>query len=436
MDSAPEAGIGSEARERPEIAAERALQGVRTFSRPSDLRITDLRMAVVASNYDYPLLRIDTNQGVSGLGEVRDAGHKEDALRFKAFLLGQDPTNVELIFNLIKRFGGPGREAGGVSGIEMALWDLTGKVYGVPAYQFMGGKYRDRIRIYADTPPPREPTPEGYAARVKGRLDAGITFLKFDMGIEIFRKVPVPGALSGTRLTDRGIAYFCAIVEAVRAAVGPEVPLGIDHFGPLGVGDCIRLGRALESYNLAWLEDMVPDTDVDDLREITAALTTPTMNGENTYLLDGFRAMIDARAVRIVQPDLATAGGIRETKRIADYAAERRIPCVLHFAGSPISFMANLHAAAAIQSFIALEHHALDIPWWKDLVVGLPDPPLVDGYAAVPEAPGLGVDLNLEVIAEHLRYPGLFEPTPEWDRRRLGFYLPPGEVIGGDRHGD
>jgi L-alanine-DL-glutamate epimerase-like enolase superfamily enzyme len=425
-----DSAIGTGAQERPGDAAERALDRVRTSSRPSDLKITDLRMAVVASNYDYPLLRIDTNQGVYGLGEVRDAGHKEDALRFKSFLLGRDPTNVDLIFTLIGKYGGPGREGGGVSGIEMALWDLTGKVYGVPAYQFMGGKYRDRIRIYADTPTPREPTPAAYVARVKQRQDSGITFVKFDMGTDVFARMRVPGAMSGARLTNRGIAYFCSIVEAVREAVGPELPLGIDHFGPLSVGDCIRLGRALEPYNLAWLEDMVPDTDVEGLREITAALTTPTMNGETLYLLDGFRALIDRRAVRIVQPDLATAGGIRETKRIADYAAQQGIPCVLHFAGSPISFMANVHAAAAIETFMCLEHHALDIPWWKDLVTGLVDPLIVDGYVAVPEKPGLGVDLNLDVIAAHLRYPGLFEPTPEWDSPKLGFYRPPGPSIG------
>jgi L-alanine-DL-glutamate epimerase-like enolase superfamily enzyme len=337
---------------------------------------------------------------------------------------------VDLIFNLIKRFGGHGREAGGVSGIEMALWDLTGKVYGVPAYQFLGGKYRDRVRLYADTPPPRDPTPEGYARRARQRLRLGLTWLKMDLGIGIVAGGRVPGALAGPRLTDAGIAYFCSIVEAVRAAIGPELPLGLDHFGPLLVGDCIRLGRALEPYSLAWLEDMVPDTDVEGLREITAALATPTMNGENTYLLDGFRPMIDRRAVRIVQPDLATAGGLRETKRIADYAAEHGMPCVLHFAGSPISFMANVHTAAATASFLCLEHHALDIPWWKDLVTGLPDPLIVDGHVAVSEAPGLGVDLNLEGIAAHLRYPGLFEPTPEWDTPKLGFYLPPGPPIG------
>jgi L-alanine-DL-glutamate epimerase-like enolase superfamily enzyme len=415
----------------PSIDNEAALDGVRTDSRPSDLRITDLRLAVVASNYDYPLLRIDTNQGVYGLGEVRDAGHKEDALRFKSILLGQDPTDVDLIFDAISPYGGPGREGGGVSGIEMALWDLTGKVYGVPAYQFLGGKYRDRVRLYADTPTPREGTPESYVARVKQRQELGLTFVKFDMGVSTFRRARVEGAMSDRRLTGRGLTYFRSIVAAVREAVGPELPLAIDHFGPLSVSDCIRLGNALEEYDLAWLEDMRPDTDVDGLKEITAAIATPTLNGEELYLLDGFRRLIDERAVRIVQPDLATAGGLRETKRIADHAARQGMPCVLHFAGSPISFMANVHAAAATKSFTCLEHHALDIPWWEDLVTGLEQPLVRDGYVNVPEKPGLGVDLNVDVIAEHLRYPGLFEPTPDWDSPKLGFYLPPGPEVPG-----
>ena len=133
-----------------------------------------MRMAVVRSNYDYPIIRIDTNQGVYGIGEVRDAGHKENALQFKSMLLGQNPCNVDMIFRAIKQFGNWGREGGGVSGIEIALWDLVGKVYGVPCYQFLGGKYRDRVRIYADTPTPDEPTPEGYAAARAGAQGDGL----------------------------------------------------------------------------------------------------------------------------------------------------------------------------------------------------------------------------------------------------------------------
>ena len=132
----------------------RVEDAVNTNSQPSALKITDMRLAVVASNYDYPIIRIDTNQGVYGIGEVRDAGHREDALQFKSLLLGQNPCNVDMIFRAIKHFGSWGREGGGVSGIEIALWDLVGKVYGVPCYQFLGGKYRDKVRIYADTPAP------------------------------------------------------------------------------------------------------------------------------------------------------------------------------------------------------------------------------------------------------------------------------------------
>jgi len=391
---------------------------------PSKLKITDLRTAVVASNFDYPLVRIDTNQGVYGLGEVRDAGHRESALMYKGLLLSQNPMNLDKLFRRMKPFAGHGREGGGISGIEMALWDITGKVYEVPVYQLLGGKYRDKIRLYGDTPRPEEPTPEGFADKVLDRKKIGLTFIKFDLGIGILRN-RVPGALIGSLVTDKGIAYMASCVEAVREAVDWEIPLAIDHFGPLSAKDCIRLGRALEEFSLSWLEDMRPWFDVEGNRKITKAITTPTLTGEDIFGLPGFREIIDKRAVDIVHPDLATAGGIRETQRIADYAEERSyMPCALHFAGSPISFMANVHAAAAIHSFVALENHALDIPWWKDLVKGLPDPLIEDGCVTVPEKPGLGIDLNPEVIKEHLRYPGYFEPTPEWDTPKYGFYRP------------
>jgi L-alanine-DL-glutamate epimerase-like enolase superfamily enzyme len=419
---------------------------INTYSRPSDLKITDLRAAVVRSNFDYPIIRIDTNQGVYGIGEVRDAGHKENALQYKSFLLGQNPCNVDLIFRTIKRFGGPGREGGGVSAIEIALWDLVGKVYGVPCYQFLGGKYRSRIRIYADTPAPSEPTPEGYVERVLQRKAMGLTFIKFDVGLRALEgyvdgglagtptrfehdlpyghRYTARGTTVGTQLTDRGIARFVEIVRAVREAAGWNIPLAVDHFGPLTVNDAVRLGRALEPYGLAWMEDIMPWWDIEGNLQVTRAIQVPTLNGEDIFLWDGFRELIEKRAVDIIQPDLLTAGGMAETKRIADYAERYHMPTVLHFAGSPIAFMANVHCAAAIPSFIALEHHALDLPFWKDLVTGLPDNLIEEGYVRVPEKPGLGVDLNAEGIEANLRFPGLFEPTEEWKSPKLGFWQP------------
>lgn len=418
---------------------------VNTYSRPTDLKITDMRYAVVCSNYDYPIIRIDTNQGVYGIGEVRDAGHASNALQFKSMLLGQNPCNVDFLFHTIKNFGNWGREGGGVSGIELALWDLVGKVYGVPCYQLLGGKYRDKVRLYADTPSPTDTSPQSYAARVMGRKEQGLTFIKFDLGLHCLEGIDgttigqptlhqntrgwgrrAPGTGPVVRITDYGISKLVEIVAAVREAVGWDVSLCIDHFGHgmLTVKEVIKLGKALEPYGLAWMEDPVPWYDVDAHKRVTDAINVPIAAGEELYLWDGFREFIEKRAVDIIHPDLLTSGGMAETKRIADYAERYGIPTALHFAGSPIAFMANLHTAAAIPSFVALEHHGLDLPFWESLVTGLPKNYIEDGYVAVPEKPGLGVDLNLEGIEANLRFPGLFEPTDEWNNPKLGFWQP------------
>jgi L-alanine-DL-glutamate epimerase-like enolase superfamily enzyme len=430
-------------RNEEQSSRDRVENAIRAHSSPTDLKITDMRLAVVCSNYDYPIIRIDTNQGVYGIGEVRDAGHKEDALRFKHFLLGQNPCNIDMIFRAIKRYGASGREGGGVSGIEMALWDLIGKVYGVPCYQFLGGKYRDAVRLYADTPHPENETPEGYVARVLQRKALGITLIKFDVGMHVLHgyeggligkptqheypmgmRYTARGTTGGTQITDRGIARFVEIAMAVREAVGWDTPLAVDHLGPITVKDAIRLGKAIEPVGLMWLEDILPWWDVDANLAVTQAINVPTLNGEDIYLWDGWREMIEKRAIDIIQPDLLSAGGMLETKKIADYAERYGLPTVLHCACSPIGFMANVHCAAAIPSFIALESHWLDLPFWKDLVTGLPEQVIEDGYVRVPETPGLGVDLNYEGIEANLRFPGLFEPTDEWNTPKLGFWQP------------
>jgi L-alanine-DL-glutamate epimerase-like enolase superfamily enzyme len=424
----------------------RVERAITTYARPSDLRVTDIRVAVVASNYDYPIIRIDTNQGVSGLGEGRDAGHRENVLQFKSMLLGQNPCNVDMLFRAIKHFGNWGREGGGVSGLEIALWDLVGRVYGVPCYQFLGGKYRDRVRLYADTPAPTEATPEGYRAALRRRKALGFTFIKFDIRPTFFAEAEgglsgqatryeyplgqqwrAPGSGQGARLTARGIARAVEVVAAVREAAGWDISLCTDHYGHgyLTAGEVIRLAEALEPFNLAWLEDPMPWWDIDGHKMVTDAISTPTAAGEELYLWDGFREMIERRAVDILHPDLLTSGGMLETKRIADYGERYGLPTALHCAGSPIAFMANVHCAAAIPSFLALEHHGLDLPFWHSLVTGLAPDYLADGYVTVPDKPGLGIDLNEEAIAANLRTPGtLFTPTEEWNTPKLGFWRP------------
>jgi L-alanine-DL-glutamate epimerase-like enolase superfamily enzyme len=424
---------------------------VNRYSAPSDLKITDMRYAVTAVMGRTPIIRIDTNQGIYGLGEVRDGADERYALMLKSRLLGKNPCNVEMLFKSIKQFGGPARQAGGVCAVEMALWDICGKAYNVPAWQLLGGRYRDKVRLYADTP--EAGSPEEQKRLIKFRTEEqGYTWLKMDVSIGELRGKPgtivnskfwenAQGALnqwgdqsnymaySNTmhpftqiQITEKGLEELARIVDNVRGMVGYEIPISTDHYGHFDLNNNIRLGRALEKYRLAWFEDMVPWQYTEQWKIISDAMETPTLTGEDIYLLDGFRKLIDERAVDIVHPDLASSGGLLETKRIGDYAEEKGIAMAMHQAGTPVSFMANVHCAAATQNFLALEHHSVDVSWWESMVKTTDGRKLIDkGYAPVPlTAPGLGIELNDEVVKQHLHAKDktYFAPTPQWDELR------------------
>jgi L-alanine-DL-glutamate epimerase-like enolase superfamily enzyme len=358
-------------------------------------------------------------------------------------LLGENPCQVDKLFRKIKQFGHHARQGGGVSAVEMALMDLAGKAYNVPAYMLAGGKFRDRIRMYCDTP--NEPTGEAMGHKLLERWERGFTLLKMDVGIASL--MGVKGALSWplgvlpddpvahhdgrdirhimhpfshVRLTQKGIALLCDYVAEVRDIIGDEVPLAVDHFGHIGLDDCIRLGQALEPFNLAWLEDMVPWQYTEQWCQLERALHTPVCTGEDIYLKEGFLPLIQARAVNVIHPDLATSGGILETKKIGDLAQEAGISMALHMAGTPISTMASVHCAAATENFIGLEHHFTDVPFWNDFIDGVPKPIIQNGFIPVPDGPGLGFTINEEAIKAHLlpEDPGFFEPTPQWDNER------------------
>ena len=410
--------------ETPEIAS-----NAHTASRPSALRITDMRTVTIGAS---TIIRLDTNQDIHGLGEVRDGASKTYALALKSRILGENPCDVDRIFRKIRQFGHHARQAGGVCAIEMALMDLAGKAYGVPAYQLAGGKFRDRIRIYCDTT--STPDAEEMGRRLKERMDRGFTFLKMDVGIGLLKNIPgtlsapagmldtlhVMHPFTGIRLTEKGIGLLSDYVAGVRDIVGYEIPLAVDHFGHIGAEDCIRLGKALDRYNLAWYEDMVPWQFTEQYVRLRDACDTPICTGEDIYLREGFMELFEHRAISVCHPDLATSGGILETKKIGDTAQEYGISMALHMSAMPVAQMASVHCAAATENFIALEHHHVDVPWWDDLVTGLPKPSVQDGYMTVPDAPGLGIELNEEAIREHIseKDPGYFEPTDEWNALR------------------
>jgi L-alanine-DL-glutamate epimerase-like enolase superfamily enzyme len=429
----PFAGLKTRAAQPNSDLLESLPQNVNTSSRPSDLKITDLRVLVIGrAPMTCPIIRIDTNQGIYGLGEVRDGASKNYALMLKSRLLGENPCNVDKVFRKIKQFGSHSRQGGGVSGVEMALWDLAGKAYHAPIYQMLGGKFRDRIRCYADTT--ESDDPKVYGQRLKARRDQGFTWLKMDLGIDLVAKIPgalsmpagnslaygdpVIGPLTGTELTPKGVELMCDYVAQVREQVGMDIPLCADHFGHIGVNSCIRLGKGLEKYNLAWLEDMVPWQYPELLKRIADAVDIPLLTGEDIYLKEPFIELCRMHAVDIVHPDLATAGGILETKKIGDAAQEFGVPMAMHFAGTPVSCMANVHCAAATENFLVLENHSVDVPWWSDLVNGVEKPIVNKGFITVPDAPGLGVTLNEEVVKQHLLEPGYFDPTPQWNTDR------------------
>jgi len=416
--------------------SEPEFRNVNTNSSPSNLKITDLRVATVVKPGPSPctIIRIDTNQGVYGLGEVRDGASPTYALMLKSRILGENPLRIDYLFRKIKQFGGPARQAGGVVSIEMALWDIAGKVYGAPIYQMLGGKFRDRIRIYADTTESKDPNV--YARNMKARKEEmGVTWLKMDLGIDMVQDIPgtvtrpsglsawedtfLPHPFVATEVTDKGIEKLCVYVAAIREAVGMEIPLAMDHLGHIGVKSCIRLGQAYEKYNLTWMEDLIPWQYTDLWQRITEASPTPTLTGEDIYLKEDFIKLCEKHAVSKIHPDLATSGGILETHKIGDAAMEYGVPMAMHYAGLPVGCMASVHCAAATENFLALEDHSLDVPWWLDLVEGIEKPIVNKGYITVPEKPGLGVTLNEDVVRRHLKPgTGYFEPTPEWDKER------------------
>lgn len=426
---------------------------------PSNLKITDMRFADIdGAPKRCTLIKIYTNQGLEGYGEVRDASSRTYAAMLKSRILGENPCNVEKIFKRIKQFGGDSRQAGGVSGIEVSLWDLAGKAWGVPVWQLLGGKFRDKIRIYCDTDADGGGRDMGKA--LKQRMEKGFTYLKMDLGIELL--MDQPGCLSaplgflekmkefketvfstphgsidpramrgeaydlfntahpftGIHITEKGLDFLEAYMAEVRKEIGYEVPLAIDHLGHIPLEDCIKLAKRLEKFNLAWMEDPVPWQMTDQYVRLANATTVPIGTGEDIYLKENFEPLLKSGAIAVAHPDVLSNGGIMETKKIGDMAEDHGVAMAIHMAESPIACMAAVHVAAATRNFTALEVHSVDVPWWEYLVKGLPDPLIQNGFIDVPNTPGLGIEsLNEDLIQKHLHknFPTAWESTDNWN---------------------
>lgn len=452
---------------------ESTLAHVNTYSRPSELRITDIKVCDLGRPFATTLIKIMTNQGIEGYGQVREGGSRLYAVMLKRLILGENPCNVDMLFRRIKQFGYHSHQGGGVSGVEVALWDIAGKAYGMPVWQMLGGKFRDKIRIYCDTDVHGKPDGKKMGEVLKQRIEEkGYTFMKMDLSAdELLMDVPgaliaplgflkeydeahefmarmfrttsnnpsipkeeriklqtekraktaitgIPGPFTGIHITEKGFDIMEEYVKEVRDIIGYSVPLAVDHFGHIGVGDCIRLAERLDKYNLAWYEDMVPWYMYDHLAEISRHSRTPLCTGEDIFLKENFVPLLEKRSVSIIHPDLFSSGGILETKKIGDMAQDYGIPMAIHMNETPVAAMAAVQVAAATENFLALEFHHNDYPWWSDLVKTKNNPIVQNGYIEVPDEPGIGIEcLNDEVIKEHLHpiVNGMWDSTDEWD---------------------
>ena len=224
---------------------------------------------------------------------------------------------------------------------------------------------------------------------------------------------------TGIRITEKGLDFLEEYVREVREIIGYEVPLAIDHFGHVCVEDCIRFARRMEPYHLAWIEDMIPWMYTDQYVRLRNSTTTPVCTGEDIYLKESFRALIEAGGVSVIHPDILTCGGALELKKIADIADENGVAVAIHMAESPVACLAAAHTAAAMHHCLAMEFHSVDVPWWDSMVQGIEKPLIQDGYLTVPDKPGLGFDgLDEEVLKEHLNpeLPCAWDSTEEWNR--------------------
>ena len=387
------------------------------------MKITDVKITppLGRENRNWVLLRVFTDEGIVGLGEWAP-GAMERFRGLKNALVGKDPMNINrLHYDLLWRMQGLG------AGVEIALWDIKGRKLGVPMHELLGGKLRDKIRVYCDCHAGDFWTGEGYARRwrevretdklnpiyepdayvqmAKRVVSEGFTAIKFDVD------VPNPWKMD---VYDRSISrqehhHIIAMVEKVREAIGPNVDLAIDLHGSFNVADALRICKDVEHLDLLWLEDPIRWEwgNVDALAKICMQTETPICTGEILYGAKLHRDLIVRQACDLLEPDIPRSGGPIEIRRIAEMAEMYYMSIAPHNMASTITAIAAVHICSTIPNFLALEYHSHNIPLWSDML-SLKNP-IQQGYITVPDGPGLGVEVDEKAIAKYIP-----EGEPTW----------------------
>ncbi len=387
---------------------ENAITNAPKLSAPSDLKITDVKCAFIR-NGNGLFVKIYTNQGIYGCGEGVDAvaGSYHLVQRLGRFLKDQNPLNVNRLFEQLRKgavFGGAqaGMYVAVLSAIETALWDIAGKALNAPVYQLLGGKFRDRVRLYMDTALYQNqlPKPQDFATAAKEAVSMGFTAVKFDLDqandpnkYDRFNWTASPAEIQ--RMYDQ--------MAAAREAVGPKIDICADMHGRYDAPTGQRAAKVLEPLNLMWLEEPIPAENIDAYAEITKSTSTPICAGENHYLAYGFRPLLEKGAVDIIMPDLQKTGGLGEGQRIANLANLYYVPFAPHMVASYLGAMAAAHVCASVPNFLILEWQIYfhKEPMFKEIVKFDGPEFTKDGFIQVSDKPGIGVDINEEGMKKY-----------------------------------
>lgn len=384
------------------------VDGVRPYSRPSNLEITDLKCGFIRGG-SHLFVKIYTNQDIVGHGEGADAVHGTDqlVLGWGGRLQGRNPLDVHRLFYEIRRagvFGGAqsGMYLAALAAVETALWDLAGKALGVPVYQLLGGKFRDRVRVYMDTALYQftQPSPEAFAENAQKAVDYGMTAVKFDLDQA---NDPARHDRYNWTASTGEVERMYAQMAAAREHVGPDVDICADMHGRYDLPSAKRIARRMEPLSLMWLEDPVPAENAEAYKHIQAETSTPLCTGENLYLAHEFRELFELGAVDIIMPDLQKCGGLGEGQRIANLAQLYYIPFAPHMVSSYLGAMATAHVCASVPNFMIMEWQIYfhEDPMFREIVTF--DGPMVDddGFLRVSDAAGIGVEINEEAMARY-----------------------------------
>jgi L-alanine-DL-glutamate epimerase-like enolase superfamily enzyme len=391
------------------------------------MKITAIKTAATSGHGMHLWVKVETDAGIAGLGECVHGGVQAIAIinEIRRNFIGRDPFCIDALFEEMRRAyvfdgGFAGALITALTGIELALWDLKGKALGVPVYELMGGKFRDKIRVYADC----EVDPGMDLVQVKqvvdGVLERGFSALKIDLDVGAYSEGRIRAGDIGANVDiarvgkhkdrfnhtagEREHDLMVKLLDMVVTAAGKDVDVAADVHTRLDVPSAIRLAKALEPYHLMWLEEPVPPENIDAMREVARATSTPICAGENLYLRHGFRELLTKQAVDIIMPDIPKCGGLSECRKIANLAEIYYIPFAPHNVASPIGTMASCHVCATIPNFLVIEFHWLHRDYWTTIIKDKEDI-IKNGYITPSDRPGIGLELDEEVARQH-QYPG------------------------------